>query len=191
MPHGSGWFIDDVELPVAPQTDERVITRTFQSETLFNFFPELTKSTASAFDYTMKGIIYPEIKVFQLDQIAKAADTTVVVLTVPPAERVFESVVYAVKKLVINRKGPLFTRYAFIEGEPEVEVKAYPYTLTLTELPGGGESQESIDGITDADEDALGVQQLNELVEITQTDLELEDFGVISMYQTLLGPIAV
>ncbi len=78
----SGWFVDDIELPEAPTSDNRTISRTFQSETLFNFFPELTKPTASASDYTFTTIIYPQWKIFQLEQIAESADTDDVIMTI-------------------------------------------------------------------------------------------------------------
>ena len=177
----SGWFIDDVELEIAPDTDERNVSRTFQSETLFNFFPSLTKSTARAFDYTIKGIVYPESKAFALDQIAKSADTNTVIITIPLDQKIFNTTKYAVKSLVISRKGPLFVKFL---GKV---VQALPYTLTLTELPDEGKTQEGIDGFTDIDEDALGLQQLNELTEQTDTDLEVTDFGPIELFKVVFG----
>ena len=180
----SGWFIDEIELPVAPNADERDISRSFQSETLFNFFPGITKSSARAFDYTLTGIIYPEHKAFALDQIAKSADTNTVVVTIPPDQQIFNTGKYAVKQLVISRKGPLYVKYL------DSIVQALPYVLTLTELPDEGEFGEGFDGFTDADEQSLGLQQLNELVELTGTDLPVEEFGPIGLFQTIFGPIA-
>jgi len=177
----SGWFIDDVELPVAPQFDERLITRTFQSETLFQFFPSLSKSTARAFDYTISGIIYPEGKAFQLDQIAKSADTNIVILTIPLDQKIFNSTKYAVKSLRISRKGPLFTKFLGIV------VQALPYEITFTELPDEGEFQEGIDGFLDADEGTLGNQQLNELVESSGTELEVEKYGPQELFELAFG----
>ena len=177
----SGWFIDDIELEIAPDADERKISRTFQSETLFNFFPSLTKSTARAFDYTIKGIIYPEGKAFALDQIAKSADTNIVIITIPPDQKIFNTTKYAVKTFVISRKGPLFVKFL---GKT---VQALPYTLTLTELPDEGEFQEGIDGFTDADEEALGLQQLNELTDATGTELDVADFGPVELFQLVTG----
>ena len=178
---GSGWFIDDVELEISPDMDERNISRTFQSETLFNFFPNLTKSTARAFDYTLKGIVYPEGKAFDLDQIAKSADTNIVVITIPSDQKIFNTTKYAVKSLVISRKGPMFVKFL---GKI---VQALPYVLTFTELPDEGEVQEGIDGFTDADEDALGLQQLNELTDATGTELEVTDFGPVELFQIVTG----
>lgn len=177
----SGWFIDDVELEIAPDTDERNISRSFQSETLFNFFPALTKSTARAFDYTIKGIIYPESRAFALDQIAKSADTNIVVITIPPDQKIFNTTKYAVKSLVISRKGPLFIKFL---GKT---IQALSYTLTLTELPDEGEFQEGIDGFTDADEAALGLQHLNELTDATGTELDVSEFGPIELFEIITG----
>lgn len=184
----SGWFIDDIELPEAPITDERNISRQFQSETLFNFFPNLTKSTARSFDYTISGYAYPELTVFALDQIAKSADTNTVVLTVPSGEKTFEPTKYAVKSLVFARKGPLFTKYDFInEHASDQVVKVYPYKLTLTELPDEGEFQEGIDAFTETNEGALGTQGLNSLIDESGSELSVEDFGPVEAFQLVFG----
>ena len=172
----SGWFIDDIELEIAPDTDERNISRSFQSETLFNFFPALTKSTARAFDYTIKGIVFPERIAFQIDQIAKSADTNVVTLTIPPDQNVFGNPKYAVKSLVMSRKGPLFVRFL------DKDVVALRYTLTFTQLPDEGEFQEGIDGFTDADEGALGLQQFNELVDTLDSEFNIDDYGPLELH---------
>lgn len=185
---GSGWFIDDIELPEAPHADARSISRQFQSETLFNFFPNITKQSARAFDYTISGFVYPEIIAFALDQIAKSADTNIVTLTVPSGEKTFAPTMYAIKSLVFTRKGPMFTKYDFInEFNSNTVVKVYPYKLTLTELPDEGEFQESIDGFTDADEEAIGTQHLRELIDETGTELDIDAFGPISLYVTSTG----
>ncbi len=188
----SGWFIDDIELPEAPQKDERAITRQFQAETLFNFFPSITKSSARAFDYTISGLVYPESKAFALDQIAKSADTNTVIVTIPAAQKIFLTTKYAVKSLIISRKGPLFINFSPSGNPPFKVVQALPYKLTFTELPDEGEFQESIDGFTDADEGALGLQGLNELVDGSGTEIDLGDLGVIELFQTVFGiPIAL
>lgn len=186
-PPFSGWKIDDVELPVEPDTDERSISRSFQSETLFNFFPSITKSSARAFDYTIQGIIYPEDKARELDEISKSADTNVVTLTLPVNQRIFKPTSYAVKKLVISRKGPLFVNYAPPGSTAFKVVQALRYTMTFTELPDEGEFQPGIDGFTDTDEGELGMQQLNELNEKAGSDLPLDEFGPISIFMTEFG----
>lgn len=190
MPHESGWFIDDIELPIGPATDERAITRTFQSETLFNFFPSITKSQARAFDYTMTGFIYPERRAFDLDQIARSADTNTVIVTIPEDQRIFKTTKFAVKKLIMSRKGPLFVKWSADGLPPFQTVQAVPFVITLTELPDDGEVQETIDGFTDTDEDSVGLQQLNELIEeIDTTGLNEEEFGTIGLYQTFFGVV--
>ena len=189
---GSGWFIEDLELPEAPTADTRSLSRKFQSETLFNFFPALTKQSARALDYTISGFLYPELTAFALDQIAKSADTNVVVLTIPPGERTFAPSKYAIKSLAFDRKGPLFINQDFSSGGASFTLsKVYRYRLTFTELPDEGEFQEGIDGFQDADEGATGAQQLNELIELTGTELTTFDFGPVTLYQTVLGPLAL
>ena len=178
----SGWFIDDLELPIAPEADERLISRSFQSETLFQFFPSITKSSARSFDYTISGVIYPESKAFALDQIAKSADTNIVVLTIPPDQQIFNSTKYAVKSLRIARKGPLFVKYLGLE------VQALPYEITFTELPDEGEFQDGLDIFLDSDEDAIGLQQINELTETVDTSgLDLTQFGPRETLEFLFG----
>jgi len=165
-PIESDWWIDDIQLPIAPTSDNRTVSRTFQSETLFQFFPSISKSSARAFDYTVTGFIYPEYRVRELDQLAKSADTNIVLLRIPASEQVFNSTLYAIKKLVVNRKGPLFIKYSPTGVAPFVEVKAFPFTVTFTELPDKGENQEGADGFPDADETSLGLQNLNQLTEL-------------------------
>lgn len=186
-PPFSGWFIDDVELPIAPDTDERSISRSFQSETLFNFFPSITKSSARAFDYTITGIIYPEDKAFELDQIAKSADTNTVVITIPDDQKIFLTTKYAVKKLVINRRGPLFTKFAPPGSSLFVEVQALRYTLTLTELPDEGEFQEGVDGFTDADETGIGLQQVNEINETVDININVDDYSSLEIFAAFIA----
>ena len=88
MVEGSGWFIDDIELPIAPQVDSRKITREFKSQSIFSFFPTGGKSTANSYDYTLEGDVYVDEIVFALDQIARSADTNTVILT-PPEDEMF------------------------------------------------------------------------------------------------------
>lgn len=171
---GSGWFINDLELPEAPYSDNRNITRTFQSQTIFNFFPELTKSTARAFDYNMKGYIYPDWKTWSLDQIAKSADTDIVTLTAPSNEVPFKRVKYAIKSLKINRTGPLFTSYPHPYWH---DVTAFPYEITFTEMPDEGEFQEGVDSFTTADEKGVGWNIIHDVAEWSKTPLPIGDYG--------------
>ena len=178
---GSGWFIDDIELEDAPEADERLITRSFQAETLFNFFPQITKSSARAFDYSISGVVYPEGKAFQLDQIAKSADTNRVVLTIPANQRIFLSTKYAVKSLRFARKGPLFIKHLGLI------VQVLPFQITFTELPDEGEFQDGLDGFTDADEGSLGLQQLNEFNEVFGNLLDSDFIGPREAFEINTG----
>ena len=185
---GSGWFIDNIELPIAPDSDERLITRSFQSETLFQFFPQITKSSARAFDYTISGIIFPEVKAFALDQIAKSADTNTVVLKIPVNDRVFESTQYAVKSLRFARKGPSFIDFSPDDLPPFALTRVYPYTITFTELPDEGETQNGLDAFTDSDEDILGQQFQNELNEALEDGSTVSDtFDVRQLWGFITG----
>jgi hypothetical protein len=182
----SGWFIDDIELPIAPNKDKRKISRQFQAETLNQFFPEISKSTARAFDYTLFGFLYPEGKVFELDELAKSADTNTVVVTIPPDQQIFNTEKFAVKDFEINRQGPLRVFYI------DKIINATPYSLTLTQLPDEGENTEGLDGFTDTDEGALGLQQLNELNSLTGGNQNVTEFGPIELFETIFGlPIAL
>ncbi len=176
----SGWFINDVELEDAPESDERLITRSFQSETLFNFFPQITKSSARAFDYTISGVVYPESKAFALDQIAKAADTNTVILTIPASQVIFTATKYAVKSLRFARKGPLFIKFL---GKV---IQALPFSLTFTELPDAGEFQDGLDGFTDSDEGALGLHMINEINEVLDnSELDIDFIGPREAFEIL------
>lgn len=198
----SGWWIDHIELPEAPNTDELKISRQFQTHTLFNFFPELTKSQSTSFDYTISGYIYPKVNVFALEQIARSADTNTVILTIPFSEsitdldldhqRIHERVdtphipsgprtsdrKFAVKGISLSRKGPLFTEYTVNQrgAKPEV-VEVVQYSITFTELPNEGEFQEGVDVYNDADEGAIGTSDIEQIYEYYGDDQGIEAFG--------------
>ncbi len=173
----SGWFIDDIELPIAPQSDQRSITRTFQSETLFNFFPELTKSTARASDYTFKGIVYPLAKIFALDQIASSADTNTVIVIVPSIDLLVPANKFAVKQLTLERSGPLFV----VDEESGLTVPAVKFAITLTQLADEGEVTEGVDGFQEGEEGGLGLVYLEELTE-TANEAAAEDYGPFELF---------
>ncbi len=156
----SGWFINDLELPEAPTKDDRNNNRTFQAETLFNFFAEFTKSTANSFDYKISGFVYPQTLVKELDELSKGADTDIVTLTIPVAQQLFEPGHYAIKTYRINRKGPSFIIIIDPITMLPVEVEAYPYEINFTEKPGVGESDTIILGDQTANEDAVGIESL-------------------------------
>jgi hypothetical protein len=177
----SGWFIDDIELEFAPTTDVRRISRTFQSETLFNFFPELNKSTARAFDYQISGFLL-DFEAFALDEIAKSADTNIIPVIMPVEETIFKTTNYAVKELTIDRNKPRFTTY---EGTPGIRVVAY--TMVFTELADTGEIQSSLDGIIDANEEGLGLNSYNELIENESLELIDETFNLYTQFGIIYG----
>ncbi len=165
----SGWFINDLELPEPPTEDTRGITRTFQSESLFNFFPDLTKSTAQGFDYSIKTFIYPQALAFELDELSKGADTDIVSLTIPDADKLFEGGSYAIKAYKINRKGPMFLD---IEGEP---TQVFPLEITFTERPAEGETDTIIEGDQTVGEEAVGAEALPEVVEEAELPEDIEE----------------
>lgn len=165
----SGWFINDLELPEPPTEDNRNINRTFQSETLFNFFPDLTKSTASGFDYSIKTFIYPQKLAFELDELSKGADTDIVTLTIPEADKLFEGGSYAIKAYKINRKGPMF---ADIAGTP---TQVFPLEITFTERPAEGEADTVIEGDQTVGEDSVGAEALPEVVEEAELPADTEE----------------
>lgn len=165
----SGWFINDIELPESPNEDDRNINRTFQSETLFNFFPDITKSSASGFDYSIKTIIYPQSMAFELDELAKGADTDIVTLTIPDAEKLFEGGSYAIKSYKINRKGPMFKD---ILG---VDTMVYPLEITFTERPAEGEVDTVIEGDQTVNEDSVGAESLPEITDEAELPADIEE----------------
>jgi len=165
----SGWFINDLELPEPPTEDDRNINRTFQSETLFNFFPDLTKSTASGFDYSIKTFIYPQALAFELDELAKGADTDIVTLTIPEADRLFEGGSYAIKSYRIARKGPMFL---MVGGTP---TRVFPLEITFTERPAEGEVDTVIEGDQTVGEEAVGAEAIPEIIDETELPAGTEE----------------
>ena len=63
----SEWYINGLNLPISPSTEVESVNRIFQVQTVYNFFPQLENPTASSFDYTITGYLYPEKLVLQLD----------------------------------------------------------------------------------------------------------------------------
>ena len=151
----SGWKIDDIELPMPPIEDLRDISRDFEEESIFQFFPELKKSTSTGADYTITGLIWPIDLARELEQLCRNPETKSVTLTVPAAERLFTETEFAVKGLSINRRGPLFIK------ENGITYQVVPFVLTLTAYTGDGENTNETDGTTEEDEDALGLRDLN------------------------------
>lgn len=181
----SGWFVEDIELPLPPATEVKEVTREFKSDALENFFPELTQSKTSTFNYILTGIIYPDAKVIALEQLARSADTETVVVWSSTGDSIYPQQRYAIRKLSLNRNKPLFVRYRPVDSLVDVSISAYQYTLSLTELPDEGEFQEGIDGFQDADEGALGEQQLNELIDDLGVNIDILEYGPIAGYQLL------
>ncbi len=178
----SGWFINDIELPEPPTQDDRNNNRTFQSETLFNFFPELTKSTANSFDYKIKGFLYPQSLVKELDELSKGADTDIVTITIPLDQQLFEPGHYAIKTYRINRKGPSF----IIDPVTLLEVEAYPFEINFTEKPGTGESDTIILGDQTANEDAVGTESLPLVYDELLLQDSFVDMDAIDIYNFMI-----
>ena len=82
---GSGWFIQGIELPEAPKTENKSISRSFLQEDIYKNYAAIYQPTTSSYSYTLTGYIYGDI-VNQLEALAKSADTEIVTV-VPPTER--------------------------------------------------------------------------------------------------------
>ena len=181
MAEASGWFIDDIELPFAPQSDNRTISRTFQTESIFQFFPSITKSSSKASDYSFKGIIYPKSKIFALDQISASADTNTVIVTVPLTETLFPATKFAVKELQLIRDGPMFIVDDFGDGPETVQV--VKFEMVLTQLPDEGEFSEGADGYDESESGGLGFELLEGLTNKLVPGSTVSEFGPFELFK--------
>ena len=177
----SEWFINGLNLPIGPSTEVESVNRIFQVQTVYNFFPQLENPTASSFDYTITGYLYPEKLVLQLDQLAHSADTETVILE-SGSESILGFGIFAVKSFTFSRSSPIFII------ENGVEQKVYTYTMVFTQFADQGENQFSIEGDTEFDEDAVGYGNMAELLEEIQgTSPDYSVTDPIGFFSGLLG----
>ena len=142
------------------------------------FFPEITKSSARAYDYVIRGLIDTGANLDSLEELAKSADTNVVVISRPPTALglIHTDGLFAVKTFDVLHEDPLYGFIEVIGGAVlPLPVQLFPYTLTLTQLADTGEVQEGIDGFLNSDEDALGLQGVQQLVEAALPPLRILD----------------
>ena len=167
VPALSGWFIDDIELPIAPSSLERkVIRKPDLSKTEFGF-PVLFNPGPQSYDLVLKGWIWPTFKVSALDLLARAAETEIVQIQIPAsdAQSVYRGK-YAIDRSSIKLDGPTFTEFA------GSTVTAWQYEITFVQFADEGENQDSLEGGLDLDELGVGFGDIN----ITMPEIDISDF---------------
>lgn len=172
----SGWFIDDIELPIAPASLERRVIRKPDISQIDFGFPLLFNPGPQSFDLVLKGWIWPNTRASALDALARAAETEIVQLTIPIAEElsILTNGRYAIDRSIINIKGPHTTDFN------GVAVAAWEYELTLIQFADVGENQDSVDAGIDLDEIGVGFGDINITfpeIDITNFDM-FEDIGL-------------
>ena len=179
----SGWFINGTELPIAPSTERKRVNRQFQQQSIYKFFPQLHKPTATAYDYIITGYLYPENLVVQLDQLTRGADTEIISIVAIP-DTIIGNGLYAVKNAEFFRDKPTYVDWNGYAN------KVYKYTMTFTQFADQGENQPSIEGDTDFDEDGIGVGDIGELVpELTGEQYDYSQFDPIQLLSNVGGGI--
>lgn len=163
----SGWYLDGIELPIAPSSIERrVIRKPDLSKTEFGF-PVLFNPGPQSYDLVIKGWVWPTIKVYQLDLLARAAETEIVQLYIPAADE--QSVYrgkYAIDRSAIKMEGPTFTEFG------GGDVAAWQYEITLVQFADEGENQDSIEGGLDLDEIGIGFGDIT----LTMPEIDISNF---------------
>jgi len=177
----SGWFINTIELPMEPLEDERGTGRDSDVEGFANFFPELQGSKAAQFEYTINGYIWPEFKAAQLEMMARNPDTQEIVVIVPSTQQYLKGGTYTIKSFNIKRSGPLFTK------EGSTEYMVYPFVLTLVELAGLGENQNTTDGLTEEDEIALTMKDMNAFITNNGGNANTDQFGPMEIINNIMS----
>jgi len=149
----SGFFIEQYELPLYPETERKSINRTFQQDTTYSFFPGLEKSEVTAYDYTITGKIFPSTLALTLHELAKSPDLETVRIHSSRDEnfnRFLGTGDYVFKNFQLFRRTPMYIR--FLGKVTEV----YDYSMTLTEFAESGETSDIFEGIAEVDEDGIG-----------------------------------
>lgn len=177
----SGWFINTIELPMEPLEDDRGTGRDSDVEGFANFFPELQGSKAVEFQYTIGGYIWPEFKAAQLEMMARNPDTQEIIVVTPSTQQFLKGGTYTIKSFNIKRSGPLFTK------ENGITYMVYPFVLTLVELAGLGENQNATDGLTEEDEIALTMKDINSLIANNGGTPDTDKYGPIEIINNIMS----
>ena len=152
-PYDSGWRVGGIALPWAPETIIMKVNRTFQKETIFQYMPQIFKPTASAYDFTFTGKIFPSWKAYELEQLAKSADTETVSFDSPNVgldDNFLGKGEHAIKNFEISRRKPMFIS---VDGRAET---VFNYKMTLTQFADEGENIPFLGGDHEGDEDGVG-----------------------------------
>lgn len=177
------WIISGIELPEPPASDNKRVNRVFQSENIYKFYPQLHKAAASAYDYVITGRMYPAKIAYQLEQLARSADTEIVYISTPGDFNTnwIGDGLYAFKQFDIKR-GPT---PKFVEHEGKVE-QVIDYVMTFTQFANQGDNQDSIEGSTEYDEDGLGEGDWAVLIpELASDDVDFTRFDPIKVLSDL------
>ena len=174
----SGWFINSIELPIAPTTESKTIARTFQQESIFRQFPQLSEPAPASFTYVLTGYIFGNSVIEQLEQLAKSADTELVVV-IPPNDRLRGTVLdagkFAISNFTVNRD-----KYTITEVNGRTEL-VYKYTLALTQFAGEGINDNSIELETLEGEEFIGIGD-----ELNGDDINAAIVGYIDNFPNVL-----
>jgi len=148
---GSGWFIDDIELPIGPSTLEKRIIRKPDLNKVQYGFPNIFNAGPQSFELIITGWIWPEINAVALDELAKGADAEVVQISDPSF---IYSGRYAIDRSSVKINGPQFTEFL------GVPVQAWQFNITFAQFAEQGDQIDSMDLGLELDELGIGFGSL-------------------------------
>ncbi len=151
----SGWFIDDLELPIAPTVVEETVLRKPDIKKIEFGFPLLFNPAPDSFGLSLKGWIFDAGKKFELYELGRSADTELIQVIDPDGG--IENGEFAVARINITRDAPYFTTFL------NTSVKAWKYEIVLVRVPGAGDTQDALEIGIDLDEDGIGFGDLDNI----------------------------
>ncbi len=145
------WEIGPIVLPIDPESIERRVLRKQEANNIIEQFGIPIDVGPDAFEFTVKGKIWPTQLSNQLWETTKKAEqaTIQILVTNDPQFEVYTDR-YAVNKSSVKISGPNFVK------QGGVDVPVYSYNITFVQFAGQGDTTDGDSGDIDLDEDGVG-----------------------------------
>lgn len=153
------WRIEDIVLPIDPQSFKRRVIRFQKPLAILNDFPDPVLNQPTKFELALKGFIWPRTLAKSLDELARNAESENIPITVTDDAGIEDdwlSGMYSTTKSSVSRDKPLF----FNDNGTEVEV--YGYDIVFAKFAEFGGDQTTETGGPGGDEDGTGFFDLSD-----------------------------
>jgi len=159
------WTIEDIELPIDPQSFKRKVVRSQKPVPILNDFPDPVLSVPTRFELAIKGFVWPRSKAKSLDELSRNAETDNIPITVTDDAGIIDDWLsgwYSTTRTSMDRDKPLF----FNDSGTEVEV--YKYNFVFVKFADLGSDQAAEEGGPGGDEDGTGFFDLSDEIGFDQ-----------------------